>query len=123
MHTILLIDDDVAVRSTMRKVLERADYEVVTADNGREAIALLDHTIPDLVITDILMPEMDGIEVITTLYDRAPDLPVIAVSGGGRLPKELVLGTAGVLGAVHTMSKPFDNEELLDKIAEILGGP
>lgn len=77
---------------------------------------------PDLVVTDVLMPEMDGVELIIALRKEAPELPVIAVSGGGRLPKELMLDTASALGVVYTVEKPFDLEHFLAVVDQALGG-
>ncbi len=118
MATILVIDDESAVRDTMRRLLERYGHEVREAANGREALkAAPDY---DLVITDINMPEMDGIEVIMALTDRRPGLPVIAISGGGRLPKDLLLSSADMLGAVTTLPKPFDLSELIEAVDRAL---
>ena len=118
MATILVIDDETAVRDTVRRLLERQGHEVREAANGREALrASADY---DLVITDINMPEMDGIEVIMTLAERQPGLPVIAISGGGRLPKDLLLSSADMLGAVTTLPKPFDLTELIGAVDRAL---
>lgn len=114
MATILLIDDETAVRDTMRRLLERYGHEVREAANGREALKAPPEY--DLVITDINMPEMDGIEVIMALTERRPGLPVIAISGGGRLPKDLLLSSADMLGAVTTLPKPFDLSELIEAV-------
>lgn len=113
MARILVIDDDPQIRTSIRRVLEREGHEVLEAEDGRQAIALVGRQTCDLVITDINMPEMDGIEVIMALAENRPGLPVIAVSGGGKLPKELLLSSAGVLGAVTTLGKPFDIAELV----------
>ena len=118
MAIILVIDDEKAVRDTMRRLLERQGHEVREAANGREALkAAPDY---DLVITDINMPEMDGIEVIMALAERRPGLPVIAISGGGRLPKDLLLSSADMLGAVQTLPKPFDLSELNEAVDRAL---
>jgi DNA-binding NtrC family response regulator len=118
MAIILVIDDEKAVRDTMRRLLERRGHEVREAANGREALkAPPDY---DLVITDINMPEMDGIEVIMALAERRPGLPVIAISGGGRLPKDLLLSSADMLGAVQTLPKPFDLTELNEAVDRAL---
>lgn len=120
MPSILIIDDERDVRATIRRVLERADYRVLEAGDGREALEVASSTPCDLVITDINMPEMDGIEVIMTLAEKTPGLPVIAISGGGKLPKELLLASADLLGAVTTLSKPFEISELLDAVRTAL---
>lgn len=120
MATILIIDDEPDVRTAVRRVLERSDYAVLEAGDGKEALSLAAERGCDLVITDINMPEMDGIEVIMTLAERNPGLPVIAISGGGKLPKELLLSSAGLLGAVTTLSKPFEMSELLAAVSTAL---
>lgn len=120
MAGILVIDDDDQVRTSLRRVLERAGHEVVEAADGKTAVALVSERPCDLVITDINMPEMDGIEVIMALAGRRPGLPVIAISGGGKVPKELLLSSAGLLGAVTTLSKPFEMEELIEAVNQAL---
>jgi len=120
MATILVIDDEAPVRATMRRVLERHGYEVAEAPNGREALKAVGTTGCDLVITDINMPEMDGIEVIMALSERRPGLPIIAISGGGRLPKDLLLTSADMLGAVTTLAKPFDIPDLIGAVERAL---
>ncbi len=120
MATILLIDDEAQVRATMRRVLERHGYAVADAANGREALKAMTDASFDLVITDINMPEMDGIEVIMALTERRPGLPIIAISGGGRLPKDLLLSSADMLGAVTTLAKPFDVPDLIEAVERAL---
>jgi DNA-binding NtrC family response regulator len=120
MATILVIDDEAQVRATMRRVLERYGYAVAEAANGREALKAIASTSCDLVITDINMPEMDGIEVIMALSERQPGLPIIAISGGGRLPKDLLLASADMLGAVTTLAKPFDIPDLIGSVERAL---
>jgi CheY-like chemotaxis protein len=75
---------------------------------------------PDVVITDILMPDTDGVEFITALHREQPDLPIIAISGGGKCPPELYLASSLHLGARRTLSKPFRRDELLDAVNSLL---
>lgn len=120
MSRILIVDDDVSVQGSLQRILERAGHEVRVAMNGLQALQILAEAAPDLVITDVLMPEMDGIELIGKLTAHDPPIPVVAVSGGGKLPKEVMLDTAGALGAVHTLEKPFEVEDLLAIVDEAL---
>lgn len=120
MARVLLIDDDDTVRSAMARAVALGGHEVLQARDGRQAIREAEGRELDLVITDINMPEMDGIEVILTLAERRPGLPVIAVSGGGRMPKEVLLSSAGILGAVKTLGKPFDLAEFRKLVEDTL---
>jgi DNA-binding NtrC family response regulator len=113
MARVLLIDDEAPVRSVLRRVPERHGHEVIDAATGRQALRSMPDDGCDLVITDINMPEMDGIEVIVHLAKARPGLPVIAISGGGLLPKELLLANADVPGAVTSLPKPFDMGQLV----------
>lgn len=109
MATILLVEDHAEVRSALRRALQRLGHGVVEASDGREAVRSLEQEAVDLVITDINMPEMDGIELILETTERWPCLPMIARSGGGLLlPKELLLANAQGLGVVTTLPKPVD---------------
>ena len=90
------------------------------AADGRQALRAVLSRGCDLVITDINMPEMDGIEVIMALSERRPGLPIIAISGGGRLPKDLLLTSADMLGAVTTLAKPFDIPDLIAAVERAL---
>lgn len=122
MARILLIDDETSVRVGVGRLLRKAGHEVHDACDGAEALRMAQGLELDLVITDINMPEMDGIEVILALAERNPGLPVIAVSGGGRMPKELLLASAGMLGAVTTLPKPFELAQLRDAVDGALAG-
>ena len=122
MARILLIDDETSVRVGVGRFLRKVGHEVHDACDGVEALRLAQGLEVDLVVTDINMPEMDGIEVILALAERNPGLPVIAISGGGRMPKELLLASAGVLGAVATLPKPFDLVQLRDAVDRALAG-
>jgi CheY-like chemotaxis protein len=119
--SILLVDDNDDARVTVARVLEMAGYGVVQAANARAATALLKERMPDLVITDIFMPEGDGFEMLSELREREPAIPVIAISGGGARQGQDVLATASRLGARKVLHKPFARRQLLDAITEALG--
>lgn len=120
MARVLLIDDEPQVRSAVGRFLRTLGHDVLEAAGGNEALRLADRLRVDLVITDVNMPDGDGIEVMMALRRRAPDLPIITISGGGRLPKELLLANAQVLGAVTTLAKPFELTDLRDAVAGAL---
>jgi DNA-binding response OmpR family regulator len=118
--TILIIDDDEKVLEAIKDVLETESYVVNTAGNGISGIRSFDSDPPDLVITDINMPEVEGIELIRNLAKRNRKVPVIAVSGDPVGKK--FLKAARLLGAVDTLLKPFSIAELRDKVSSALGG-
>lgn len=120
---ILLVEDDDALRLTLRRSLERAGYETVEAAHGREALARLAEGPVDLVITDIVMPEMEGVELILQLRRSHPRLPVIAMSGGGRTGGDEYLKLARAGGAAKLLAKPFKPEQLLLAVREVLSSP
>lgn len=120
MPRILVIDDDNEVRRGVVRMLEHMGHDVVQAADGRQAMVLFEADPPDLVITDINMPEMDGIEVINQLRQMKAGVPIIAMSGGGRMPKEILLSSAGLLGAVGTLEKPFLLADLTSAVEEAL---
>ena len=122
MFQILLVDDDIEFLRGLGKAIRQHGYDVTEAADGREAMARLREKLPDLIVTDINMPEMDGIEIINELRARKTPVPVIAISGGGRLPKELLLSSASILGAVETIEKPFELAALLVTIDRLLTG-
>jgi len=112
MH-ILLVDDDSAVRDSVAMVLLDAGFTVEQAENGMDAMRRLERQVPDLVITDILMPQKEGIECIREIRSLAPEVPVIAISGGGGGQADY-LRMAGLLGAAAVMAKPFDPVALVE---------
>ncbi len=120
---ILLVDDDDGLRTALRRALEREGYAVVEAGNGKHALDRLKETSVDLVITDIIMPESEGIELALTLHRTQPQLPVIAISGGGNWTPEFHLSIARQAGALHAFEKPFVVEELLQRVGELLQKP
>jgi DNA-binding NtrC family response regulator len=104
---ILLIDDDPGARKTVSKMLQRAGHEVVECENGRDGIAYLQDVMVDLVMTDVVMPVMDGIEFIKAALQRTPSLKIIAMSGGGRTGNTDHLEAASKLGVCGVLNKPF----------------
>src|SRR5262245_1716589 len=111
MATVLVIDDEAAVRAVVRLALCSAEYDVVEASNGREGLALFRQRRPDLVIADIHMPELDGLDLIMELTREFLNVKVIAISG---VPEhQRLLDAAKLLGVRQTLPKPFAIEELL----------
>ncbi|MBF0368354.1 MAG: response regulator [Magnetococcales bacterium] len=122
MARILVIDDDVGVRELLRAFLDEAGHQVVEAPDGRQGVQLFRDEPADLVITDILMPEKDGVEVIMELKERYPEVRILAVSGGGRgLEAEVNLRVAKEFGAMHVLPKPFTQQELQEAVTALLG--
>lgn len=120
MASILLIEDDPGVRSLVSRVLTRAGHDVQVATDGREGIRALDAKVPDVIITDINMPGMDGIELITTFRQKRLQVPVIAISGGGLIAKDILLSNASALGAFEVVSKPFGMGQLIGAVERAL---
>lgn len=121
---ILVIEDDDQVRSLIKQMLEIEGYAVECASNGKEGIEKYTEKSADLIITDLIMPEPDGVETIIQLKKIAPDLNIIAISGGGKLgPGRVVardyLDIAKCFGAICILAKPFDREELLRTVKEV----
>jgi two-component system, chemotaxis family, chemotaxis protein CheY len=117
---ILLIDDEALVRRTVGRILHRAGHAVVMAENGHDGVALLQTENPDLVITDIIMPDKEGIETIREIRELRPDLKIIAISGGGRLGNVDYLAMTLKLGASEALTKPFDPAELIEAVSRCL---
>ena len=123
MAHILLIDDDDAVLTVTAEVLRQGGHTVATAPDAKTGLALHHAGQSDLIITDINMPEMDGIELIMTLRHTAPRPRVIAISGGYRFSESLLLPVAQRLGVQRAMTKPFQADVLLQAVAEVLAEP
>lgn len=122
MKRILVIDDDRQFRLMLRQMLERAGYEVIDACNGNEGIRLYRSNPTDLVITDIIMPEKEGIETIIELKQDFPALKVIAISGGSRrLGATNCLSYAAKLGVSRVLAKPFERAALLEAVGDLTG--
>jgi YesN/AraC family two-component response regulator len=121
MARILIVDDEEMFRKMLRQMLEMAGYEVTEAAEGGQAISLFRDKPADLVITDIFMPEKEGIATIQEMKRDFPGLKIIAVSGGGsKLCGFEYLQFAESVGADRTLSKPFDRQEILDAIESLL---
>jgi CheY-like chemotaxis protein len=115
MPSILVVDDEEQIRQLIRTTFEEAGYQVVEAGNGKEALARYRRTPTDLVVTDILMPDQDGLECITTLRHESPNVKIIAITGGSDMIGVLgFLDVAKMLGAHQTLQKPFEMKTLLE---------
>lgn len=113
MAKILLVDDEDYIRAMLTEALEDEGYSVETAADGKQAVALYTKADFDLVVTDIVMPEQEGIQTILELRKHNPRVKVIAMSGGGRIRSDDYLELAKKLGAINTFSKPLDLDEFL----------
>ena len=117
---ILVVDDHPIMRDVVCEMLEDAGHQVRFAAEGREALRKLSCARFDLVVTDIVMPEMDGIELIGEMSRRYPEIRVIAMSGGGeRFPTHDGLAIARRLGAGVALNKPFQAEQLLEAVEHL----
>jgi DNA-binding response OmpR family regulator len=120
---ILLIEDDANVRLALKQALQRAGHEVAEARDGRDGVERYSAQPADLVVTDLVMPNQEGIETIEQLRRLTPSLPIVAISGGGRTGNRDVLALAAEVGASRTMAKPFRPRELVQVIAGLLATP
>jgi len=120
---VLFVDDDVILRTAFTELLRLQGFAVHAVGSGREALAFLTHRQPRLIITDIFMPDTDGIELIMGLRKSWPPGGVLAISGGSYGPPDLFLKTARLLGRARTLSKPFLPDELIAIVKEMLAGP
>lgn len=116
---VLVIDDEAAMRTLFSAVLREAGHEVYEAADGRAGLALYHQHRPELVITDIIMPNQEGIETIRLLHAENPEVKIIAISGGGRIGELDFLRIAKEFGAVATLAKPFRKQEFLNLLREL----
>ena len=121
MARILVVDDDATVRDFVCKVLESGGHEVSVAEDGEKALALYKTQPADLVIADLFMPVLDGLQLIVKLREEYPETKFIAISGSVYERKPRFLEIAGHMEAVLTLSKPFSARELMDVVLEALG--
>jgi CheY-like chemotaxis protein len=121
MAKILVFDDEPSILLMIKKMLEKSGHEVDIALNGKEGMTLFEKNKPDLLITDIIMPEKEGLETIFELRRKYPDLKIIAISGGGRIGPDGYLPGAKLLGANAVFTKPLVPKEFLQAVSELLG--
>lgn len=117
---ILVIDDEPTALDVIRKILLHGGYEVLVAENGQEGVELFRKDPCDLVVTDMVMPVKDGLQTILDLRVDVPDLPIVAISGGGNISKERYLAVAGYLDKVVTVGKPFTVDALMSAVTGLL---
>ncbi|MEE8059489.1 MAG: response regulator [Pseudomonadales bacterium] len=122
MKKVVLIDDNVEFNATLKEFLELEDFEVISAFDGTQGLSLIYQEKPDLIITDIIMPEMEGIELLDQLTKYRLQCPtkIIAISGGGRIGAQQYLEFAKEIGADYVFDKPLKFKEFINAIRELL---
>ena len=120
MAKILIIDDDPSILTMLKRMLEKAGYEVDTASNGSEGLVRIESCLPDLLVTDIVMPEKEGLELISYLREKNPKLKIAAISGGGRFHYEGYLTSAKLLGADLIFQKPLVHKEFVQAVTDLI---
>jgi CheY-like chemotaxis protein len=118
---LLVIEDDFQLRVLLRELLNDAGYTVYEASEGAEGIELYKRHNPDLVLTDLVMPDKEGIETIKELIQDYPEVKIIAMSGANRGRKDAYLSVAKLLGATACFAKPFNNQELVNTVQHLVG--
>jgi two-component system cell cycle response regulator CpdR len=120
MPGILIVEDDKELREMLKTSLLRNNFTVLEAENGKDAIVHFKPLLTDLVVTDLLMPEEDGLKVVIKLKELKPSIKIIAISGGGKVGPGSYLNLAKALGADAIYSKPFSINDLVVKIEDLL---
>ena len=120
MKQILIVDDEPQILSLLKAIFTREGFTVIEASNGNAAMELLRTNTIHLIITDIIMPEKEGLEIINELRKDKSDIPIIAMSGGGKNSASRYLETAKLLGAVEVVEKPIEKNILLDLVNKCL---
>lgn len=120
MAKILVIDDEPSILLMIKKMLEKAGHEVDMALNGKEGMQIFENNKADLLVTDIIMPEKEGLETIVEMRKKYPDLKIIAISGGGRISADGYLPGAKLLGANMVFQKPLIQKEFLEAVSFLL---
>ena len=120
MAHVLVVDDEADVRSFLRKVITKLGHHVSDVGDGAEALRLLDLIRFDLIISDVYMADMDGMELLVRIRQREYNVPVVVISGGGYKSREEVLKMAAACGAAATLDKPFTVEQLRDTLEPLL---
>jgi YesN/AraC family two-component response regulator len=131
MTSILVIDDETDVRDGIKRVLDRAGYSVRVIDNATDAILELRHLVADVVITDIIMPKVNGVDVIDRIVREFPMVRIVAISGGGNfdvtgyqpaaITTTAYLAAAKRAGAHFILTKPFESRELIEAVEHVIG--
>jgi CheY-like chemotaxis protein len=131
MQNILVIDDEPDVRDAVKRVLDRAGYSVRTMDSAVDVLAEFERIPTDVVITDIIMPKIDGVQAIETIRRAFPSVRIIAISGGGNfgitayqptaITTTAYLASAEQAGAHLVLTKPFESLDLIQAVETVLG--
>ncbi len=116
----MIVEDQAEFREMLKEALLRRKYSIIVASDGKEAMLKFKASVVDLVVTDILMPEEDGLKVIMKLKEIKPGIKIIAISGGGKAGPGNYLNLAKALGADDILSKPFSLNTLISRIEELL---
>jgi DNA-binding NtrC family response regulator len=119
MKKIIIIDDEPHILLMLKKMLERAGYEIDIATNGMEGLELFKKSPSDLVITDIIMPEKEGLETIREMKSLQSGLKIIAMSGGGKITADNYLQTAKLFGASRIIEKPFTQQQMVQAVKDL----
>jgi CheY-like chemotaxis protein len=121
MATILLVDDEDLLREGVREILEMSDYTVIEARDGEEALSQFAVNNVDMVISDVVMPNMDGVDLVSRLRESFPDIPILTISGGSRVVSaRFGLDSTLLSGANASLTKPFTAKQLIEKVKELL---
>jgi DNA-binding response OmpR family regulator len=120
MPGVLIVEDDKELREMLKMMLVRRNFTVLEAENGKTAIAHFKPTLTDIVVTDLIMPEEDGLKVVIKLRELKPSIKIIAISGGGKVGPGSYLNLAKALGADAVFSKPFSLNDLVARIEQLL---
>lgn len=121
MKRILIIDDDHHILLMLKKMLEKAGFEVDLASNGVDGLELFQKIQADMVITDIIMPEKEGLETIREMKRMRSEVKIIAMSGGGKISADNYLETAKIFGASLVLEKPFSQKTMVDAVTRLMG--
>jgi CheY-like chemotaxis protein len=121
MKHVFLLDDDHDFRTSLRCTLEKESYRVTDFSDGKTALTQLQRRQPDLLITDMVMPQTPGYEVIVAVRRDFPNLKILAISGGARLAPQEYLNLASLVGANQTIRKPFQSKDLIAAVRSLIG--
>lgn len=121
MASVLVVDDDSAFRTVCCRILCNAGHTADEAVDGGHALRLIRLNLPDVIVTDMLMPDRDGVELIRTVKQHWPSVRILAISGRGAFAEFDILKMAGMVGADATLAKPLSGEELLEAVGRLAG--